>query len=206
MNHATPSSTCPVVILDEFLAGQEWRALLDFTHQRVPEFTATQVLASNGDSYVDHGSRRSRVLFDIGPFQPIFQDRLLRFLPHVLTRLQHPHFDVRWVEAQLTGTNNGEFFRMHTDNDAHDVQTRAVTFVYFFHREPRAFEGGELRLYDTYRDASGVAHAGPARVVFPLQNQVVLFPSHYLHEILPVGCASGHFLDSRFTVNGWFHR
>jgi SM-20-related protein len=31
----------------------------------------------------------------------------------------------------------------------------------------------------------------------------VLFPSQYLHEVLPVRCPSHQFVDSRFTLNGW---
>ena len=44
------------------------------------------------------------------------------------------------------------------------------------------------------------------RLVQPLQNQLVCFPSGCLHEILPVVCPSGAFEHSRFTINGWFHQ
>ena len=40
----------------------------------------------------------------------------------------------------------------------------------------------------------------------PLQNQVVFFESHCLHEILPVSSPARGFADRRFTVNGWFHQ
>jgi SM-20-related protein len=196
----------PIVIFDEFLVAQEWRGLLDFTLGHTPEFMATQVIGANGESRLDHHYRKSRVLFDLGPFHQIFTDRLMTFLPHVVSRLGWQPFPVTQVEVQLTGTNNGEYFRMHTDNDAGQVSGRAVTFVYFFHREPCGFAGGELCIYDTNRDNGRSEKAGQRRVVYPQQNQVVFFDSSCLHEIMPVGCPSGDFSDSRFTVNGWFHR
>jgi len=196
----------PIVIFDEFLVAQEWRGLLDFTLGHTPEFMATQVIGANGESRLDHHYRKSRVLFDLGPFHQIFTDRLMTFLPHVVSRLGWQPFPVTQVEVQLTGSNNGEYFRMHTDNDAGQVSGRALTFVYFFHREPCGFAGGELCIYDTNRDNGTSEKAGPRRVVYPQQNQVVFFDSSCLHEIMPVGCPSGDFFDSRFTVNGWFHR
>jgi Rps23 Pro-64 3,4-dihydroxylase Tpa1-like proline 4-hydroxylase len=196
----------PVVVLDEFLVVGEWRALIDYAFSRAAEFSDTQVIGDGGGAYVDHATRRSRVLYDLGPVHKVFADRLMTFLPQVLGRLRRPAFEVSWIEAQLTGTNHGEYFRMHTDNESHDVTSREVTFVYFFHREPRGFEGGELKIHDTRFDGGRAVADGGARLVAPLQNQVVFFPSRYLHEILQVRCPSGDFFDSRFTVNGWFHR
>jgi Rps23 Pro-64 3,4-dihydroxylase Tpa1-like proline 4-hydroxylase len=205
MSESGPPQT-PVVIFDEFLVAQEWRALLEYTLSRQPEFSVTQVIGSDGASRLDERYRRSRVLFDLGPFYQLFADRLMTFLPHVLSRLNYPWFPVSQLEIQLTGTNNGEFFRVHTDNDAGEVSGRALTFVYFFYREPRGFAGGELRIHDTFRDYGHPTALGPHRIIEPLQNQVVFFDSSCLHEIVPVDCHSGDFADSRFTVNGWFHR
>ncbi len=196
----------PVAIFDEFLVAQEWRALLEFTLDRLSQFTATQVINESGENRLDHHSRRSRVLFDVDWLEPLFVERIRQFLPQVCYRLGHPWFAPSRAEVQLTATNNGEYFRMHTDNDAGEVAGRTITFVYFFYREPRGFNGGELRIYDTSRNNGSPVAAGPCRVVHPLQNQIVLFPSGCLHEILQVECRSHDFLDSRFTVNGWFHR
>lgn len=199
-------ASAPVVVFDEFLVAEEWRGLLDFTLSREPAFTATQVIDNNGEGYMDQASRRSLVLWDLGWYRELFVERLLHFLPHVLIRLDHPEFAVSDVETQLTGTGNGEFFRMHTDSGSGPVATRAITFVYFFHREPRRFAGGELRIHDTELTDRGAVPAGPYQVIYPQQNQVVFFRADCLHEILPVGSPSGEFSDRRFTVNGWFRQ
>ncbi len=92
---------------------------------------------------------------------------------------------------------------MHRDADAES--TRELSFVYFFHAEPRQFYGGELRLYDNRR-VRGVAHADSSQLLSPRQDMLVIFPSDAPHELLPVRVPSGQFSDSRFTINGWIHR
>jgi Rps23 Pro-64 3,4-dihydroxylase Tpa1-like proline 4-hydroxylase len=204
--NADPAPRTPIAILDEFLVAQEWRGLLDYALANAAAFHETQVIGADGGSVLDFANRRSRVLFDLGPYRAVFADRLMAFLPHVLLRLGEPEFAVSQLEIQLTATNADEFFRTHTDNQAPHVQGRRITFVYFFHREPRRFGGGELRIFDTASNGAAAVAVGPYRIVYPEQNQVVLFSSSCLHEILPVSCPSGDFADSRFTVNGWFHR
>jgi Rps23 Pro-64 3,4-dihydroxylase Tpa1-like proline 4-hydroxylase len=194
-----------IVIFDEFLVAQEWRSLLDFTLSHATQFSATEVIGGNGESRLDHSYRRSRVIFDLGPFHSLFSDRLQTFLPQVLLRLPLAPFPVAHMEIQLTGTNHGEYFRVHADNDSDQVSGRTLTFVYFFHREPCHFSGGALRIYDTVYDNGHAKRLGPYRDVYPVQNQVVFFDSSCLHEILPL-VSSGDFAACRFTVNGWFHR
>lgn len=197
--------TSRVAVFDEFLVGEEWRNLVDFTFGHGADFRPTQVLA-HGEDRSDHDARRSVVLFELDSYRDLFVERLKTFFPQILVRLAYPWFPVRHVEVQLTGTGHGEFFRAHSDDGSPEVETRAITFVYFFHREPQPFSGGELRIYDTAVDGDRVWATGPFRSIWPLQNQVVFFPSYYLHEILPVNSPSGSFVDRRFTVNGWFHR
>jgi Rps23 Pro-64 3,4-dihydroxylase Tpa1-like proline 4-hydroxylase len=81
-----------------------------------------------------------------------------------------------------------------------------MTFVYFFHREPRQFEGGELRLHDSRGGSELHTSAGTYQSIVPQQNQLVFFPCSVLHEITPVECSSRAFADSRFTLNGWLHK
>jgi Rps23 Pro-64 3,4-dihydroxylase Tpa1-like proline 4-hydroxylase len=205
MDSPAPPQT-PIALLDEFLVVEEWQGLLYYTLSRAPAFHQSQVLNTAGNSMLDHAYRRSRVLFDLGEFHGLFVQRLMTFLPHILFRIGLPEFPVSQVEVQMTASSNGEFFRAHTDNDSEGVGERHVTFVYFFHTEPRAFSGGELRIFDTaHYDGRAVA-TGAYRLVQPMQNQLICFPSSCLHEILPVVCPGGAFEHSRFTVNGWFHR
>ena len=191
----------PVLVLDEFLAPQELERLARFVAEHESDFVLSEVVAPGVPAgMVDFEHRKSRVLYDLDEHEAVISGRILSCLPRVLPALGLAPFPISHVEAQITASNHGDFFRPHEDNTEAPLQTRELTFVYFFHREPKPFQGGELRIYDS-RDGSG-----GYRAIVPQQNQIVFFPSHLLHEITPVNCASGAFTDSRFTLNGWFHR
>jgi SM-20-related protein len=200
-----PTAPIPFAVFDEFLVAEEWHKLLHYTAERGPDFDSTRVVGADGLHQIDRSYRRSRVLFDLGEFRDLFRDRVFTFLPQVLDALEYPSFPVSDFEIQLTATNNGEFFRRHNDNGIHSLNTRIITFVYFFYREPRPFTGGELCLFDTNLDDGEYKAPGPYFAYQPEQNQIVFFISEYLHEVMPVQCVSSDFMDSRFTVNGWLH-
>jgi Rps23 Pro-64 3,4-dihydroxylase Tpa1-like proline 4-hydroxylase len=186
----------PVLVLDEFLVASEidelWRTALE----RRDDFVRSRVLSGRRREREDGAVRRSRILFDVERQRQLFSQRIARFLPLILRRLDEAWFDIGHVEAQLTASNDGEFFRRHTDNGDERVAGRALTFVYFFHRDPRPFDGGELRVYE-----------GEAETVVPARaNQIAFFPSGLTHEVSPVECPTRDFADSRFTLNGWLHR
>jgi SM-20-related protein len=124
----------------------------------------------------------------------------------VLERLGMEEFPIASVEAQITASNDGDFFRNHSDSGDGKVASRCLTFVYFFHHEPQRFEGGELRIHDSRREDDRDLATGSYQAIVPQQNQIVFFPSSVLHEITTVKCSSGLFADSRFTLNGWLHR
>jgi Rps23 Pro-64 3,4-dihydroxylase Tpa1-like proline 4-hydroxylase len=196
----------PIMLYDEFLVGEELQGLLGYSRRNASRFVQSEVTRYDGGNEQDSGHRRSRVLFDLGPYHALFQRRLMTFLPRVLLALGKQPFPVASLEIQLTASNHAEFFRAHTDNGDGELRGRELTFVYFFHREPRRFGGGELRIFDTIQ-TEGVSTATECyQLVYPRQNQIVFFPSSYLHEILPVVCPSRAFADSRFTVNGWVRR
>ena len=195
------------VVLDEFLAPPELDELVNFTLQHEAEFQNSEVISPNGvPGVIDYNHRRSHVLMDLGRHQEIILERIRGVLPRVLDQLGMEDFPVTHVEAQLTASRDGDFFGEHRD-DAHDmIASRRITFVYFFHREPRQFEGGELRLHDSRREGQQQIKAGSYQSIVPRQNQIVFFPCSLLHEITPVNCPSRAFADSRFTLNGWLHK
>jgi hypothetical protein len=195
----------PYVLLDEFLAPAELTCLVQYALAHESDFRISEVISPNGDTRgPDFEHRRSRVLMDLGPHQDVVVQRLLGCLPQVLEKLDLEAAPITRVEAQMTASNHGDYFRCHTDNGAGEIATRDITFVYFFNREPKQFVGGELRLYDSPPQSS--AGSPTYHSIVPEQNQLVIFPSSLSHEITPVECPSGAFADSRFTVNGWLHR
>jgi Rps23 Pro-64 3,4-dihydroxylase Tpa1-like proline 4-hydroxylase len=195
------------VVLDEFLAPQELEELVAYTLQREAEFQSSELVSPSGEpGMIDSDHRRSRVLMDLGKHESIILDRIRGVLPRVLDQLGIEPFPVTQVEAQITASNDGDFFRAHSDDSEEVIASRRLTFVYFFHSEPRPFEGGELRLHDSHREGGLQVSSGTYQIVVPQQNQIVFFPCSLLHEITPVECRSRAFADSRFTLNGWLHK
>jgi len=194
------------VVLDEFLAPQELDELVAYTIQHEAEFQTSEVISPSGDPGVtDYNHRRSRVLLDLGKHEAIVLDRIRGVLPRVLEQLGIEEFPITNVEAQITASNDGDFFGAHCDDAQELIASRHVTFVYFFHREPCPFNGGELHLHDS-RGSETHAGTGSCQCIVPQQNQIVFFPCSVLHEITPVECPSLAFADSRFTLNGWLHK
>jgi Rps23 Pro-64 3,4-dihydroxylase Tpa1-like proline 4-hydroxylase len=197
------SARAQCVVLDEFLAPQELDELISYTLQHEPDFRNSEIISPSEDPGVtDYSHRRSRVLMDLGKHENVILDRIRGVLPRVLDQLGMEEFPVTHTEAQITASNDGDFFGAHCDDSQELIASRRLTFVYFFHGEPRPFEGGELRLHDS----RGVEHhAGSYQSIVPQQNQIVFFPCSVVHEITAVNCPSRAFADSRFTLNGWLH-
>ena len=195
------------VVFEEFLAPEELKTLTQYALGREADFRMSEVISPGVmGTVVDSEHRRSRVLMDLGSHEKVIRDRIEAALPRVLEKLSLEKFPITRFESQLTASNDGDFFRHHFDNAEEEIANRELTYVYFFHREPKAFDGGELRLHDAERRDGSWVTTGNYKAVVPEQNQIVFFASALLHEITPVVCPSRAFADSRFTVNGWLHR
>ncbi len=192
---------------DEFLAPFELDELLQFTAGHEADFHVSEVVTPGFDGgKVDFDWRRSSVLTDLVAQQAVLAERIQSCLPAILEKLELEPFPVSRIEAQITASNDGDYFRWHTDNGHPETASRAITFVYFFHREPSQFQGGELRLYDAEWHDDCYYPLENYKVVIPKQNRAAFFVSALPHEVTAVECPSGAFADSRFTLNGWLHR
>jgi Rps23 Pro-64 3,4-dihydroxylase Tpa1-like proline 4-hydroxylase len=195
------------VVLDEFLAPQELEELIQYSLQHEAEFKNSEVIAPSGEPGVnDYSHRRSRVLEELGPYEELILTRIRGVLPSVFEQLGMEEFPVTRTEVQITASNDGDFFHAHCDDSQERIASRRLTFVYFFHRDPSPFSGGELLLHDSRQSGDHPQSVGTYQSIVPRQNQIVFFPCSTLHEITPVQCESRTFADSRFTVNGWLHQ
>jgi len=195
------------VVLDEFLAPQELEELTRFTLEHEADFRSSEVVSPTSEGgVVNYEHRRSRVLMDLAHHQGRMLERIRAVLPQVLEKLEMEEFPIAGVEAQITASNDGDFFNFHSDNGSDKVACRHLTFVYFFQREPRQFEGGELRIHDAHLEGETYVSEGSYQTIVPQQNQIVFFPCEMMHEVTPVKSPSRLFADSRFTLNGWLRR
>lgn len=150
--------------------------------------------------------RRSSVLYSFPEFAELIRDRIQSVALDIFRTLELPPFSVDYIESQLTAHNDGNYYKVHNDNGSSNTATRELTYVYYFHREPKPFLGGELVIYDSKIENTYYVNADSFKTIEPRNNSIVFFLSRYMHEVLPVSCLSRSFQDSRFTINGWIHR
>jgi len=193
-----------VVTLENFL-GDARQQLFEHVLKHKADFKLGTVIDRESEkAVVNERLRRSKTLDNLGGLEKLFTEHLKEVLSSVLTRLDHPAFPLRDIEIQITASGDGDYFRMHKDGG--DDDTRELSFVYFFHQEPRRFSGGEFRIFDAQKVEDEYVPTDLSQTLSPRQDMIVFFPSVNEHEILPVRVPSRTFEDSRFTVNGWIHR
>ncbi len=188
------------VHLDNFLSRAEHQRLTRYVVQREADFVPTTT-STGADDY-----RKSVVLHSFPEFSELMTRRIRAAMPNVLAKLNMSPFAPSQIEAQLTGHNDGNFYKVHNDNGSPDTATRELTYVYYFYQDPKQFSGGELVIYDSRVANNYYTQAETFHTIEPRNNSIVFFPSRYMHEVLPVACPSRKFADSRFTINGWVRR
>jgi SM-20-related protein len=152
--------------------------------------TATQVAPAAEPGRFETG--RSAVLTDLGALRAPLERRIRQILPEALGRLGLPEFGAGRMEAQITATNDGESLAFRSA-----PRGAKLTFVLWFHRDPKMFEGGDLRIH------YGRGRRGTSKIVPGQQGMLVMFPSGYKHEITTVRAPSRAFANGLFTITGW---
>lgn len=190
------------VQFDNFLTPEEKNRLLDYVLQHESDFVASTIEDPNPELAIH---RQSLVLHSFPEFEELIVNRIHAVLPDVLSKLGLPSFSSSRIETQLTAHNDSDYYKLHNDNASQNDASREITYVYYFHREPKPFTGGELRIYDS-KIKDETYYADSFKIIEPRNNSIVFFPSRYMHEVLTVSCPSQAFADSRFTMNGWIWR
>jgi SM-20-related protein len=192
----------PHFIVDDFLPPDVHDGLLSRT-LNLRDFTPGKVVSNGQVSHLpDH--RRGQLSNDrLGPYLPAFRSALRSKFSEIYTAIGMAAFDIAEIEIRLVAHTDGDFFKVHSDtmtggNGNTGSRDRLISAVYYFHRQPKIFEGGELQIFPF--DGSA-----PTRIE-PRDNRLVAFPAFLLHEVLPVSLPDGDFADSRFSVSCWFHR
>jgi SM-20-related protein len=193
----------------DFLDPAEHDALLDWTIASRERFIPARLTGQ----LLDPKRRIAERLNDLGPHRPLFERRLEAKGADIFRSTGTKPFDVEYYELEVAAHGDGAFFAHHSDmplgkgrkplgGDETGTQDRLISAVYYFHREPKRFSGGTLRLYRL-----GDHSAQGDFVEFePLQNSLVVFPSWVRHEVRRVSCPGCGFEEYRFAVNAWLCR
>jgi Rps23 Pro-64 3,4-dihydroxylase Tpa1-like proline 4-hydroxylase len=203
-------TSLPVFVKKDFLPKSDLRRLTKFVLTHEKEFSESSVIPDGvPEGANDPSYRKSRVLYELGEYATLIQDRVLGLLPDALKLFNREPFAISHIDTQITASNDGDFFKVHQDNamvEPLDIPRREISFVHYFNAEPKAFTGGQLRFYDPDEGEYQTTDKTRMRTITPRQNTLVLFPSFLNHEVLPVKCPTRKFANSRFTANGWIIR
>lgn len=189
-----------------FLDESERAALLDWALSNRDRFRTARLRGK----VVDPTVRIAEKLGDLGPLAAVIERRVFERLDEIFRHSGTRPFRPDHVELELAAHGDGAFFKAHTDipvgpgraplgGDGTGRHDRLVSAVYYFHREPKGFSGGALRLY-RFGDKDCEADFAEYQ---PEQNSLLVFPSWARHEVRPVSCPGGAFEDYRFAVNIW---
>jgi SM-20-related protein len=198
----TRSRPMPHRILASWLGRDQADQLLSYAVAEEARFVETKVLLENAiKSDVDRSLRRSRVLRDLGPFEQLLRAKAQGLQLMFETAFGMSHKPPGEVEIELVAHGDGGFYRPHIDtftgDSASSGANRRLSLVYYFHRRPRAFSGGQLRLL-------GLGGGQPLAIE-PDHDTLLAFPSFVPHEVEPVSIPREGFENSRFAVNIWLH-
>lgn len=151
--------------------------------------------------------RRSFCTPDIGEFQPVIERRIRDVVPSLIRELRIAPFEPAGVQLEMVAHGDGGFYKRHVDTFTGATRSesgdRVISCVYYFFRQPKAFSGGQLRLFPPRTTANPT----PQSVELPVENDsLVAFSSWMAHEVLPVSRPTPAFEDSRFSINCWVYR
>src|ERR1700679_1965771 len=161
----------PHRVLPDFLEEATIAALLEHAERHEAEFAPTDV-GRGDDRRIDPAYRRSLVAPDLDAFLPLFRARVYERAAELMTSLRMSPAPAAGFELQLVAHGDGAFYKRHIDTQtaADRTHIRVLSGVYYFHREPKAWGGGALRLY-AVGDAARFVDVPPAR------NSLLIFPS-----------------------------
>ena len=201
----------------DFLPESEHRQLYEWAVSIRDKFRPATVSKGRPrrEFRVDPDRRIGLTTRKLGPLEGVLRERLLGALPELMAATGTGGPAPVSLELELAAHADGAYYRPHIDIPvganrqplgANPGEDRVLSAVYYFYSEPRAFSGGQLRLFSF--GPIPTADEGERRHVDlePVRNSLVAFPSWVPHEVRPIACPSGEFRDYRFALNCWYCR
>ena len=210
---ATAGPMPPHAQLLGFLPEAEHDAILDWAMSEQASFSPAKVFLKGGAAgRVDLDRRIALKRYGMGPFEPLLTERLFDAYPRIAAAAGYTGSRLSSIQFELNAYGEGAHFAPHFDIPLGDArrpigerpgEDRLITAVYYFHRQPKGFSGGALRLYRFGADPDD-ASDGDSITFEPKRNSLLVFPSWARHGVETVLCPSGEFRDYRFGLNCWF--
>lgn len=201
---APPSGTWPTpfVRVENFLPRAEHELVFAIALALAPRFAVARVGPAK-DRRVDDSHRRGLGLDDVDcdELTALLAPKLHALLPSIQRRLRlSPRSAPDHIgRMDLAACPHGGFTRTHRDTGSRRYADLRLNAIYFFHRQPLAFHGGDLLLYDTDIEAGRYNRFAFSRIA-PASNSLVVLPTSCYHEVTEVASRSNTFADVRLSA------
>ena len=188
-------------IIDGFLGETAAGDLLELA--LASEHAAEPAAVTAKDGYAVDATQRSAstLAIDLTEKASPLREAIDRRMGEIFDSVGIRAFENPVLELECVAHRDGGRFGAHsdtmTDNERGDSD-RIVSTVYYFHREPRGFTGGQLALH-------GIGSKERVEIE-PVHDRLAVFPSFASHEVKPVSVPGNAFADARFSINCWIRR
>lgn len=181
----------PLIKFDNFLPAEKHHSILQYMKR---QNTYDQALVGKGKEKTN--IRNNLDLKGYHEIKPVFRQYLKVHLSEMMDGLGMAQFVPRRIEVKLRKYSVGEYFRIHQDANCQ----RRITFAYYLHDRPKAYDGGELLCFDTSKENGN--HSDAFSRVVPEDNTLWCFPSYFYHAVLPVRAIESQDKAIRYAING----
>lgn len=189
------------IIEDGFLSDQQTSALLSFALSQQQAFMRPDLVGAERATQQDHVAGTFHINSCETAEFDAFRDKMKRQFADFCAGTGVAIFDVAHFELAMAVHRDGGFFKRHIDTFSQQNRgqsDRMISAVYYFHRVPKRFSGGQLSLQSTGSEEEVL--------IEPVHNRLVVFPSFSPHEVFPIRIPGDRFEDARFSLVCWFHR
>jgi len=189
-------------IIDGFLGEELSQQLLKFVLANEDGFVPTLVYNNQKGSGIREESRSSfHFDGDWKAHRKAFRAVINARIEEIVSGAGSAGFRPDAMELELVATRDGGHFTRHIDTltQVPDASTdRIVSAVYYFHREPTGFTGGELLMHALIGEK--------VKAIEPRHDRLAVFTSIAPHEVARTQVPGNAFADARFSINCWLHR
>lgn len=210
-SHPCNKGLCPAPFLyiEEFMTNDELSAIWDTIKHNRNNFMDSTTYGKIEDTAprVNNTYRKSETLSkeNLGDISKWFLNKVYSRLTEVWPYVHLNPFEQTLTEMQLTRHGNNGFFKIHQDSGVREsIRDRTLTFVFYLHKEPKHFSGGEILLFDT--DTKIDEFGNKFTKMVPSNNSIIFFPSNYFHQVTPIHLEEDTFENGRFAIHGWLHK
>ena len=188
----------PFAYIENFLPRTEHERVLAIALSMAPRFTKARL--SSGE-HLDESKRRGLAIDQVGcdTLRRLLVAKLHPLLSSIQERLRLSPKRPTSANIDLAAYLHGNFCWAHCDASPRPYPQSSMNAVYFFHRQPLTFSGGDLLLYDTDVETGISSRLAFSRIA-PTSNSLVLLPTTYFHAVTQVASRSSELRDARLSA------